>query len=200
MNDSVHSGAERADQNDQAGRHHPILFFDGVCGLCNRFVDLMLRADSQDRFRYAPLQGETAQRMLGMDDEAGGHEADGHEPGEHETGRSAHGGHEADGPLSGSSQVGDPSFGSPQVGGPQVGDPNSFILLENDRLFERSNAVLLALRRLGGAWPLISVLYVFPRPLRDFVYRIVARDRYRWFGKRDECRLPTREERDRFLP
>ena len=161
MNDSAHSGAERAghadrdDHQNLTGPSHPILFFDGVCGLCNRFVDFMLKADSRSRYRYAPLQGETAQRLLGPQD---------------------------------------------QAGGPQAGDPQSFVFLEKDKRYERSNAVLLALSGLGGVWRLISLLYVFPRPLRDSVYRIVARNRYRWFGKRDECRLPTPEERDRFLP
>lgn len=169
MNDSAHSGAERADRSDHADRgnradrsdwNHPILFFDGVCGLCNRFVDFMLKADSRSRFRYAPLQGETARRLLGVDDQAGGH----------------------------------------KPGDPQAGDPRSFVFLEKDASYEQSNAVLLALSRLGGPWRLIAVLYVFPRPVRDFVYRIVARNRYRWFGRRDACRLPAPEERDRFLP
>lgn len=169
MNDSAHSEAAREDQEDQADRgnredrsdwNHPILFFDGVCGLCNRFVDFMLKADSRSRFRYAPLQGETARRLLGMEGEAGGH----------------------------------------KPGDPQAGDPRSFVFLEKDAFNEQSNAVLLALSRLGGAWRLIAVLYVFPRPVRDFVYRIVARNRYRWFGRRDACRLPAPEERDRFLP
>lgn len=171
MNDSAHSGAERAGnadrgaREDQAGRHQPILFFDGVCGLCNRFIDLMLRADSRDRFRYAPLQGETAQRLLGVDDEAGNRKT-------------------SDLPL----------------GNPRNGDPQSFVFLENDRRFEQSSAVLHALGRLGGPWRLTAFLYVFPRPLRDMIYRFVARNRYRWFGKSDECRLPTPEERERFLP
>ena len=43
---------------------HPIIFFDGVCGMCNRFVDLMLRADRKAIFRFAPLQGQTAQQLL----------------------------------------------------------------------------------------------------------------------------------------
>ena len=145
MNETAHSGSEQG---------KPILFFDGVCGLCNRFVDLMLKADSRHRFRYAPLQGDTAQRVLGLRDQA-------------------------------------------QT---QAGGPHSFVFLEKDRRYEQSSAVLLALRRLGGAWRLVAMLYVFPRPVRDFVYRIVARNRYRWFGRREECRLPTPEERDRFLP
>lgn len=189
MNDSAHSEAERADRSDHADRgnradrsdwNHPILFFDGVCGLCNRFVDFMLKADSRSRFRYAPLQGETARRLLGVDNQAGGHQANDPPPGGPHAG-----GHEPAGP---------------KPGDPQAGDPRSFVFLEKDASYEQSNAVLLALSRLGGAWGLIAVLYVFPRPVRDFVYRIVARNRYRWFGRRDACRLPTPEERDRFLP
>ena len=186
MNVSAHSEAERADQADRGDREvrsdrsQPILFFDGVCGLCNRFVDFMLRTDRHYRFRYAPLQGETARRLLEMDDQAGGREAgsappDGLEPGTHEP-------------------------GTHEPGAPHAGDFRSFIFLDTDRRFEQSSAVLHALIRLGGAWRLIAVLYVFPRPLRDFVYRMVARNRYRWFGRRDACRLPTPEERDRFLP
>ena len=175
MNEPAHNESEH---------RKPILFFDGVCGLCNRFVDFMLRVDSQDLFRYAPLQGETARRMLGMGGEArdgvAGSRQRGGETGDHQAG-----GHEA---------------GAPQAGAPQAGDLRSFIFLDKDRRFEQSSAVLHALKRLGGAWRLIAVLYVFPCPLRDFVYRIVARNRYRWFGRRDACRLPTPEERDRFLP
>ena len=58
-----------AHDDDGHTQTRPILFFDGVCGLCNRFVDLMLKADSRDRFRYAPLQGETALNILGPQDE-----------------------------------------------------------------------------------------------------------------------------------
>ena len=183
MNDSAHSGAERAghadrdDHQNLTGPSHPILFFDGVCGLCNRFVDLMLRADRRGRYRYAPLQGETAQRLLGPRAQA-----------------------PLDGPQAGDPETGDLPLGSSEADSPQAGDPQSFVFLEKDKRYERSNAVLLALSGLGGTWRLISLLYVFPRPLRDFVYRIVARNRYRWFGRRDECRLPTPEERDRFLP
>lgn len=180
MNDSAHRETERSDQEGQAVQRQPILFFDGVCGLCNRFVDFMLRADRQDRFRYAPLQGETARRLLGMDGEAGKDESDTSTLGNLKTG---------------GLEVGEPS-----TSGTQIVDPHSFVFLEKDTFYEQSSAVLLALRRLGGAWRLIAALYVFPRPLRDLIYRIVARNRYRWFGRRDACRLPTTDERDRFLP
>lgn len=178
MNEPAHSESEH---------RQPILFFDGVCGLCNRFVDFMLRADSQHRFRYSPLQGDTARRLLGMDDQARGDEAGG-------------GGGETEGRQSEGGEAGDHQASDSTAGDSTAGDLRSFIFLDKDRLYEQSNAVLLAMKRLGGAWRLIAVLYVFPRPLRDFVYRVVARNRYRWFGRREECRLPTPDERDRFLP
>ncbi len=63
-----------------------------------------------------------------------------------------------------------------------------------------SDGPLFLARRLGGAWNLVGALRILPRFLRDGGYRLVARMRYRWFGKKETCRLPTAEERDRFLP
>jgi predicted DCC family thiol-disulfide oxidoreductase YuxK len=63
----------------------------------------------------------------------------------------------------------------------------------------RSTAALRIARRLTGAWPLLFLAIVVPRPLRDAVYNWVAHNRYDWFGRRDECRVPTPALRDRFL-
>jgi predicted DCC family thiol-disulfide oxidoreductase YuxK len=78
-------------------------------------------------------------------------------------------------------------------------DPDSVLLVEGGRLYERSTAALRIARRLRGAWPLLFGLIVLPRFLRDAVYRFIARNRYRWFGKRAECRLSTPALRARFL-
>jgi predicted DCC family thiol-disulfide oxidoreductase YuxK len=64
----------------------------------------------------------------------------------------------------------------------------------------RSDAALAILAGLGGAWRAAAWLRVIPRPLRDLVYRFVARYRHRWFGRREACRVPTPAERSRFLP
>jgi predicted DCC family thiol-disulfide oxidoreductase YuxK len=80
-----------------------------------------------------------------------------------------------------------------------VGDPETLILVEGDRVYERSSAVLRIARHLRGAWPLLSVLLVVPRPLRDLAYRWFAARRYRWFGKTEACRVPTPELKARFL-
>ena len=75
----------------------------------------------------------------------------------------------------------------------------TIILLENGNVYDRSTAALRVARRLSG-W--IKCLYVFiivPKVIRDFVYKIVAKNRYRWFGKQESCWLPTKELKARFL-
>ncbi|HMP95361.1 MAG TPA: DCC1-like thiol-disulfide oxidoreductase family protein [Kiritimatiellia bacterium] len=84
-------------------------------------------------------------------------------------------------------------------GGRPPSDRGSIILAEGDQLYDQSTAALRIARRLRGLWPLLYILIVVPRPLRDAVYRWIARHRYRWFGKVAECPLPTPDIRDRFL-
>lgn len=81
-----------------------------------------------------------------------------------------------------------------------TGDPESIIYLQDGIKLEQSEAVLGILAALGGAWKLTAVLRAIPRPVRDVVYRYVARNRYKFFGRRPTCRLPTAEEQARFLP
>ena len=78
-------------------------------------------------------------------------------------------------------------------------DPVSFLLVEGGRAFTDSSAALRILTLLGGWWRLAGVFYAVPRPLRDAVYRFVARRRYRWFGRRESCFVPTADTADRFL-
>ena len=78
-----------------------------------------------------------------------------------------------------------------------IGD--SIVLVEGERIYQQSTAVLRILRGLGAGWRLLYALIVVPRPLRDAVYRWVARNRYRWFGRTEACAVPRPEDRDRFL-
>ncbi|MBL8848059.1 MAG: DUF393 domain-containing protein [Planctomycetaceae bacterium] len=127
----------------------PIVFFDGVCGLCNSSVDFVLRHDPQGRLRFAPLQGETAARLLPADDRA---------------------------------------------------NLGSLVLWEDGRAYRRSTAVVRILTKLGGIWAVLgAALWVIPSPLRNAGYRVVAKLRYRLFGKKETCRLPSPEERGRIL-
>ena len=74
-----------------------------------------------------------------------------------------------------------------------------FLLVEGDRVSRKSTAALRMARLLSGAWPLLSLLLVVPRPLRDWAYDRFAERRYRWFGRSDACLVPTPEIRERFL-
>ena len=78
-------------------------------------------------------------------------------------------------------------------------EPASVYLVENGQLHNRSTALIRIGRRMGFPWSLGVVLHVIPRFLRDALYKVVARNRYRWFGKREACRLPAPGEAERFL-
>lgn len=77
--------------------------------------------------------------------------------------------------------------------------PDSVILVEDGRVFTRSDAALRILRRLTFPWSLVYGLIVLPKGLRDHVYDAIARRRYRWFGRRDQCMIPGPSIRSRFL-
>jgi len=76
---------------------------------------------------------------------------------------------------------------------------DSLILLEGDRYYLKSTAALKICTKLKGAWKFLALLLVIPAPCRDFVYNIIAKNRYKWFGKKASCKLPSKEDRNRFL-
>ncbi len=128
---------------------HPVIFFDGVCGLCNAFVDYVLNRDHQEIFYFAPLQGDFAGEIEAL--------------------------------------------------APYRNSLTSVVLWKNGQVYTHSTAAMEVLISLGGVWKLLRVFYLVPRFLRDFAYKLIARNRYRLFGKSETCRLPTAEERSRFL-
>lgn len=127
----------------------PIVFFDGVCALCNSSVDFIIREDYRRVIRYAPIQGETAARLLSEQQRAA---------------------------------------------------MDSIIFRDSrGREHTRSDAILQIGLQLGGLWKLGAIGLLIPRALRNRLYDLIARNRYRWFGKKESCRLPTPEERELFL-
>jgi predicted DCC family thiol-disulfide oxidoreductase YuxK len=76
---------------------------------------------------------------------------------------------------------------------------STIVLLKEGKTLQKSDAVLEIARHLGGAWPVLYAFKVIPRVIRDYVYDVIARNRYRWFGKKDACWLPTPALRARFL-
>mgnify|MGYP001192760350 FL=1 len=124
-----------------------VIFFDGVCGLCNAWVDFILKRDRAGIFSFAPLQGNYAKEM---------------EP-------------EASKNL------------------------NTMIYFVSGQRYYRTGAILRILRDLGGIWYLAWVFWFVPFFIRDFFYGLIARNRYRIFGKKENCRIPTPKEKVRFL-
>jgi predicted DCC family thiol-disulfide oxidoreductase YuxK len=135
---------------------NPIILYDGVCGLCNRLVQFVLRHDSCDRFLFAALQSDFANRVLRQ-----------------------HG------------------------ATPEDLDTVYVVLdhaLPGERLASRSDAARVVLNELGRGWGVLGrALRVFPRWLRNWAYNLVARNRYRIFGKHDSCPIPSENDRHKFL-
>lgn len=75
----------------------------------------------------------------------------------------------------------------------------SVILVQHEKVYDRSRAALEIARRLDGLWPLMYVFIIVPPFLRNFIYDWISRNRYRWFGVRQECMMPTPDMKARFL-
>jgi len=76
---------------------------------------------------------------------------------------------------------------------------DSVILVENDKAYAHSTAALKIAKRLGGIWSLLYAFIIIPKPIRDFFYKLFAKNRYKFFGKKDECMIPSPEVRAKFL-
>jgi predicted DCC family thiol-disulfide oxidoreductase YuxK len=86
-----------------------------------------------------------------------------------------------------------------EASGLAPGDVDTFVLIEDGRAYMRSDAALRVARGLSAPWSLAGALAIIPRPIRDWAYRIIARNRYQWFGRRAACMVPSPEVRARFL-
>ncbi|MGB6036230.1 MAG: thiol-disulfide oxidoreductase DCC family protein [Cryomorphaceae bacterium] len=82
---------------------------------------------------------------------------------------------------------------------PEFGEVDSILLFEGGELYQKSTAALKIAGRLGGLWPILKIFFILPRFLRDPVYDFIARNRYRWFGKKDTCMMPDKKVDHLFL-
>lgn len=76
---------------------------------------------------------------------------------------------------------------------------DTFILLYKGKIYKRSGAALRVVRHLDGLWPALYAFIIVPPFIRDFFYQLISRNRYRWFGKKDQCMIPTPDIRSRFV-
>jgi predicted DCC family thiol-disulfide oxidoreductase YuxK len=127
-----------------------IIIFDGICLLCNRTVDFLIRIDRRERFRFITLQNLLEKEWI-------------------------------------------PEEPAGKITGESV------MLLDNGRIYIRSAAILKIAEILGFPWCLLASLYVIPVKLRDRLYNVVAANRYKWFGKRQDCRIPDEKARGRLI-
>jgi predicted DCC family thiol-disulfide oxidoreductase YuxK len=135
-------------ENQTSITNDNIIFFDGVCGLCNGFVDFIISVDKNAQFKFSPLQSEFAQSHL-----------------------------------------------SPEM----TANLDSVVFLKDGKTFRKSQAVIKVLEGLGGIWSLAKIGKIFPEKLLNNAYDLVAQNRYKLFGKKETCRLPTPAERARFI-
>lgn len=75
----------------------------------------------------------------------------------------------------------------------------SIVLIEGEQYFVQSTAALKIAKKLKGVWKLFYIAIIVPKPFRDFIYQYIAKNRYKWFGKKQQCTIPTPEQRERFL-
>ena len=129
---------------------HPVVFFDGVCNLCNATVQFIIKRDRAAFFRFASLQSDYAAKAL-------------------------------------------PSHLN---SGEQL---PSLVLQTGSKTQVKSTAALNVARRLSGLWPVLYVFIVIPPFIRHFFYDLIAKNRYKLFGKQDQCMVPSPEFRDRFI-
>jgi len=133
----------------------PILLYDGVCGFCNKTVQMVIDYDKRGTMRFAALQSDFGQEVIKRH--------------------------------------------------PKLKGVDSVIFVERstataeERVFIRSHAALRVAAYLGGFWKLFLAAYIIPAPVRDFLYDLFARYRYKVFGKYDSCMLPPQSVRARFL-
>jgi predicted DCC family thiol-disulfide oxidoreductase YuxK len=127
-----------------------IVVFDGVCHLCNGFVNFLLERDKNDRLRFGLLQYT---EKLGADESIR----------------------------------------------QNISSTDSVAFIADDKVYFRSTAVLKILKRLGRGWQLFYIFMLVPKPVRDWLYDFVARNRYKWFGKKDVCMVPDEKVKKKFI-
>ncbi len=78
-------------------------------------------------------------------------------------------------------------------------DLKSLLFIDKGQIYSRSSGALRISKYLNGAWKLLYVFIIIPKPFRDIIYNFIAKNRYKWFGKTEECILPSPDIRSRFL-
>ncbi len=127
-----------------------IVYFDGVCNLCESSVQFIIKRNTTKNLFFASLQSQTGQEML-------------------------------------------KKFNLP------IANFGSFVFLENGKIYTQSTGALRVTKYLNGAWPTLYSFLIVPPFIRNAVYNFISKNRYKWFGSKTECWLPTPDLKSRFL-
>ncbi len=164
----------------------PVILFDGVCNLCCSSVQFIIKRDQRKYFRFASLQSDFGKNIL-RKFELNENNINSFilvEDGKLFTRSTA--------ALKVSKQL----SGSWKI---LYAFINSFILMEDGKLFTRSTAALNVAKQLSGAWKIMYVFIIIQSFIRNYFYSVIANNRYKWFGKKEECWLPGEEKKDMFI-
>ena len=158
----------------QASHNGPVVFFDGYCNLCNRSVLFIIRNDATPTLYFASMQSRLGKEVLQHEDKL----------------------QKGDGLKQKDRLKQEQTLNWVTL---QNSGAESLILVEDGKEYRRSDAALRISRYLRSPWKYLWYARYVPRPIRDAVYSFIARHRYRVFGKRESCYVPTTELRHRFL-
>lgn len=137
---------------DNIPKDKQLILFDGVCNLCNGSVLYVIKRDKDNKFLFAPLQGEIGQELINAF-----------------------------------------NIDTEQTDSIILYDP------EMRRIYHKSSAALRVAKSLNFPTNLLSVFFVIPTFIRNWVYDFIARNRYKWFGRKDSCMIPTPELQAKFI-
>ncbi len=126
-----------------------VVFYDGVCNLCDSTVKFVIQRDAKKNFLFAQIGGENYNKLI--------------------------------------------------EDYPKLAQVDSILFYHQNQLYTKSSAALKIVVRLGGFWHLMSVFWLVPKRLRDFIYGVIAKNRYKVFGRSESCIIPDRKYDGRFI-
>lgn len=127
-----------------------IIFYDGVCNMCNSFVNTIISLDKKNQLFFSPLNGKIAKKLLKKHSE-------------------------------------------------KIKNIDSVIFYKHSKISVKSKAVIDIINSLGSLYKIISILNIIPALLLDYIYDLVAKNRYSWFGKKSSCPMPDKKIVSQFI-
>ena len=127
-----------------------VVYYDGICGLCDFFVNLIVKIDSKGILKFSSLQGESGQKLLK-----------------------------------------DLNYDSDEL--------NTVLFRANDQVYTKSTAVFRIIKTIGGLWIVFLIFNLLPTSFTDFIYKNIAKNRYKLFGKLDQCDISKFNKPGQFI-